>query len=165
MMVIEPGTTNSKSKHLRTAGLALRNGFTLIEVLLAIMIMATCIVALLNIQTNSYDRAVRGNEIMRTLLFAEALLGDAKTDKRTFDELQPLENTSTEEIEDHPGYFYRVSKDEVAVSFGGESFLLPDLYKLRVELYYPQVGTKEYSPVVLECFFKVPDEWKSGVSK
>lgn len=151
----ELGTMNSRDKTKM-----MRSGFTLIEVLLAIAIMGGALMAILEIQSRSFNQAARGNGIMQATFLAEEMMNKAKADYDAFSELPLPENASVKEFEESPGYTYKISKNTVSVPYGGQDFTVPGLYRITSEVYYPTISDAGQSSVLFECYFQVPDDWK-----
>lgn len=99
-------------------------GFTLIEALLALAILALAVAGVLTVRANAVRNALRARNQRLASMLAGRLLSEVAL-------APPEQSTPERDLEGYPGYSYRFVLSTVAVE------PLGTLGKLRIEVYYP----------------------------
>jgi general secretion pathway protein I len=121
-----------------TSARAARTGFTLLEVLIAVAVLGIALLALLSLDHQDLQSVIRGQEISRAAMLAEALMTQAELER-----FPPLGNTSGNFEQMYSGQYpnYRWSRSVAP------STMFPDLRKVQIDVYYgPHLG-RDYSIV------------------
>lgn len=74
-----------------------RKGFTLIEVTLAIVILASALVVILGLQSSATERALRDGNMQKAMLISREILAAIEANQKDIN-IQTLENRTIEEI-------------------------------------------------------------------
>jgi type II secretion system protein I len=121
-------------------------GFTLIEALLALAILATAVAGMLTVRANAVRNAQRARNQRLATLVAGQLLADVALDP-------PQRDTSEQSVAGHPGFSYRYTLTPVTVEPLGR------VQKLRIEVLYPSAdaGRGERDTLAIETFFPLPE--------
>jgi type II secretion system protein I len=102
-------------------------GFTLIEALLALAILATAVAGMLTVRANAVRNAQRAhNQRLATMIAGELLTAVALD--------PPQRDTPEEKVDGHPGFTYRYTLATLTVP------PLAKVAKLRIEVLYPSAG-------------------------
>lgn len=114
-----------KAAHTKATGS--RAGFTLIEVMVALAVVAIALVALLGLQHQTLQSVVRANEMTTAALLAQELMTQAELEV-----FPPLGKTQGNFQDDYPGRYRNFRwKREVE-----SSAIFPDVRKVRVQVLY-----------------------------
>jgi type II secretion system protein I len=99
-------------------------GFTLIEALLALAILATAVAGMLTVRANAVRNAQRAHNQRLATMIAGALLADVALDP-------PQRDTPEQNVDGHPGFTYRYTLATLTIQPLGK------VEKLRIEVLYP----------------------------
>ena len=120
------------------SGLAAQAGFTLLEVLIAIAVLGIALLALLSLEHQDLQSVIRGQEISRAAMLAQAMMTQAELER-----FPPLGTTSGNFDQMYSGQYpnFRWARSvEPSPNF-------PDLRKVEIQvLYGPRFG-RNYSVV------------------
>ncbi|HTY53750.1 MAG TPA: prepilin-type N-terminal cleavage/methylation domain-containing protein [Candidatus Binataceae bacterium] len=112
-----------------------RRGFTLIEVMLAVAIIATAVVALLGLQHQSLLSVIRGQDVTRAALLAQEIMTEAELER-----FPALGQTRGDFQKMHPGEYpnFRWYRAVEATA------LFPDVRKVTVRVAFGPRLTKTF---------------------
>jgi type II secretion system protein I len=99
-------------------------GFTLVEALLALAILATAVAGMLTVRANAVRNVQRAHNERLATLIAGQLLADVALDP-------PQRDTAEQNVDGHPGFSYRYTLATLTVEPLGK------VEKLRIEVLYP----------------------------
>jgi type II secretion system protein I len=121
-------------------------GFTLIEALLALAILATAVAGMLTVRANAVRNAQRARNQRLATMIAGQLLADVALDP-------PLRDTSEQSVAGHPGFSYRYTLTTVTVEPLGKA------EKLRIEVLYPSADGErgERDTLAIETLLPLPE--------
>jgi len=120
-------------------------GFTLIEALLALAILATAVAGMLTVRADALRNAQRARDQRLATMIAGQLLADAALDP-------PLRDTVEQSVAGHPGFSYRYTLTTVTVEPLGE------VQRLRIEVLYPSAAGERggKDALAIETFLPLP---------
>ena len=121
-------------------------GFTLIEALLALAILATAVAGMLTVRANAVRNVQRAHNQRLATMIAGQLLTTAALDP-------PQRDTSEQTVDGHPGFSYRFVLTTVTVEPLGKA------ERLRIEVLYPSTdgAPGERETLSIETFLSPPE--------
>jgi general secretion pathway protein I len=129
---------NAPSAKPRGSALAARAGFTLLEVLIAIAVLGIALLALLSLEHQDLQSVIRGQEISRAAMLAQAMMTQAELER-----FPPLGTTSGNFDQMYSGQYpkFRWARSvETSPTF-------PDLRKVEIQVLYGPRFARTYSVV------------------
>ena len=121
-----------------------RRGFTLIEVMVALMIVAISFVGLLGIHNRNLRQVGRDQDVTRATLLARELIAQMEVSEKF-----PDTGTSTGEFESQPGFFWEREVTETD---------LPDVRLVRLHIVYDERQPNAYELLYFVRDRREPDE-------
>jgi general secretion pathway protein I len=130
--------SGSLSRKPQACACAVRAGFTLLEVLIAVAVLGISLLALLSLDHQDLQSVIHGQQISRAAMLARALMTKAELER-----FPPLGKTSGNFDQMYSGQYpgYRWSRSVVTST----SFL--DLRKVQIDVYYGPRMARDYSIV------------------
>ncbi len=146
MIAVSPGIARARVDRGRPVEVGRRwhrgeVGFTLVEVLVSLLIVAYALVTLLGVHNRNIGLVGRGQDITRATLIARKLIAEMEVVEK-FPEL----GFSSGEIEDYPGFYWEREVDEL---LGGA---IPEVREVRLRIVFD-----ERRPDLVELLYYVRD--------